>query len=62
MPDLATSDYFLSLNLKKWLSGQRFANNEEVESTVNGYFEKLKGSHYNQGIEAVEHRWKSVSS
>ena len=37
LPDLAPSNYFLFLNLKKWLGGQRFANNEEVESAVNGY-------------------------
>src|SRR5436190_22178427 len=38
-PDLAPSDYFLFPNLKKWLGGKRFANNEEVESAVDGYFE-----------------------
>ncbi|MCP6508625.1 hypothetical protein NL478_28070, partial [Klebsiella pneumoniae] len=39
-PDLAPSDYFLFPNLKKWLSGQRFPNDEEVMSAVNGYFWK----------------------
>jgi len=57
-PDLASSDYFLFPNLKKWLGGKRFANNEEVESAVNGYFEELDNSHYKQGIEAIEHRWE----
>lgn len=57
-PDLAPSDYFLFPNLKKWLGGKRFANNEEVESAVDGYFEALDGSHYKQGIEAIEHRWE----
>jgi len=42
--------------LKKWLGGKRFANNEEVESAVDGYFEKLDGFHYKQGIEAIEYR------
>ena len=51
-PDLAPSDYFLFPNLKKWLGDQRFANNEEVKSAVNGYFEELDGSPYKQGIEA----------
>ncbi|GFY05452.1 histone-lysine N-methyltransferase SETMAR [Trichonephila clavipes] len=37
--DLAPLDYFLFLNLKEWLSGQIFSNNEEVLSAVNGYFE-----------------------
>ena len=31
-PDLVPSDYFFFPNLKKWLGGQRFSNNEEVES------------------------------
>ena len=45
-PDLGPSDYFLFPNLKKWLGGQRFANNEELESALNGYFEDQNGSHY----------------
>ena len=31
-PDLAPSDYFISPNLKKWLGGQRFSKDEEMES------------------------------
>ena len=27
-----------------------------MESTVDGYFEELDGSHSKQGIEAIEHR------
>jgi len=57
-PDLAPSDYFLFLNLKKWLGGKKFANNEEVESAVDDYFEELDSFHYKQGIEAIEHRWE----
>ena len=56
LPDLAPSDYFLSSNLKKWLDPQIFANNEEMESAINGYFEELDGSHYKQGREAIEYR------
>jgi len=44
--------------LKKWLGGKRFANNEEVESAVDDYFEELDGFHYKQGIEAIEHCWE----
>ncbi|GFX41585.1 mariner transposase [Trichonephila clavipes] len=36
LSDLAPSDYFLSLNLKKWLSDERFSYNEM--SAINGYF------------------------
>lgn len=55
LPDLTPLDYFLFPNLKKWLDGKKFANNEEVESAVNSYFEEFDGSHYKQGIEAIEH-------
>ena len=34
-------------------AGKVMANNEEVESAVNGYFEELDGSPYKQGIEAI---------
>jgi hypothetical protein len=44
--------------LKKWLGGKRFANNEEVQSAVDGYFAELDYCHYKQGIEAIEHRWE----
>ena len=54
----ASSNYFLFSNLKKWLDDQRFANNDEVKSTVNGYFEELDDFYYEQGIEAIEHPWK----
>ena len=40
------------------LSGERFPNNEEVESAVSVYSKDLDGSHYKQGIEAIEHHWK----
>lgn len=38
LPNLAPSDYFLFPNIKKWLNGKIFANNEEVEFAVNDYF------------------------
>ena len=36
---------FSLAKLEKWLGGQRFANNVEVESAVNSYFEELDSSH-----------------
>lgn len=39
--DLAPSDFFLFPNLKKWLDVKRFANNEEVASTVEDNVVKL---------------------
>ena len=58
-PDLASSDYFLIPNLKKWLGGQIFANNEEVYSAVNRFFEELDDSHNKQGIEPIQHTGKN---
>lgn len=55
-PDIAPWNYFLFLNLKKWLGGRRFSNNEEVKIAVNGYFEELDWFSYKQGMEALEHR------
>ena len=57
-PDLTPSDYFLFPNLKKSLAGQIFANNDKVESAVNGYFEEFDGSYYKQGVEDIEYRWE----
>ncbi|GFW35022.1 histone-lysine N-methyltransferase SETMAR [Trichonephila clavipes] len=55
--DLAPLDYSLFPNLKKWLSGQRFSD-DEVMSAVKGYFEEQVGSYYKKGIELIEHRWE----
>lgn len=56
-PSLAYSDFLLP-DLKKWLSGQRFSNNEEVMSAVNGYFEEKDSSYYKKGIKLLEHHWE----
>ena len=45
-PDLAPSDYFLFPNLKRWLGGWRFSDNEEMEPAANDYYEELVISHY----------------
>lgn len=55
---LAHLYYFLFPNMKRWLGGKRFAYKEEVDSVVDSYFEKFNGSHYIQGIKAIEHRWE----
>ena len=37
-PDLATYDFFLFTNMKKWLGGKRFTSNEEVIAATEAYF------------------------
>jgi hypothetical protein len=56
-PDLAPCDFHLLPNLKKWLGGKRFANDNEVIDAVNDYFADLDKSTYQSGITALEHRW-----
>ena len=57
-PDLAPSDYFLFGNLKNYLSGKRFCNNNnEVMSAVNEYFGSKDVEFYSKGMRALEHRW-----
>lgn len=56
-PDLAPSDFHLFPNLKKFVSGKRFASNEEVERAVDEYFHNLPDSHFREGILMLEKRW-----
>lgn len=56
-PDLAPSDFHLFPNLKKFISGKRFASNKEVEGAVDGYFHSLPDSHFREGIQMLEKRW-----
>ncbi|GFW24436.1 mariner transposase [Trichonephila clavipes] len=60
-PDLAPSDYFLFPNLKTWLSGQRFSNDEEVILVVNGYFEEQDSSYNKKSIKLFEHHWEKCT-
>ena len=53
-PDLASSDFYLSPNLKRWLQGQR---NEEVKWETDDYFGGLDKSYYKRGIEMFIDRW-----
>lgn len=55
-PDLAPSDFFLFPNLKKWLGGQRFTDNEDVIASVSAYFEELPKTHFSEGLKKLEKR------
>ena len=56
-PDLAPSDSYLFPNLKRWLSGKRFATNEEVEFETEAYFGRLQLDYYLDGLKKLEDRW-----
>jgi len=60
--DLAPSDYFLFKNLKSYLSGKRYATNEEVISAVHAYFESQDSTFYSNGIHALRDRWTRALS
>ena len=57
--DLSPLDCPLSPNWKKCLGGKRFADNEEVDPTIDDCFEELHGSYSKQSIEAIQHRWEN---
>ena len=59
-PDLAPSDYYLFLNLKRWLCVRRFESNEEVEWETEGYFGGFYKSYYLEGIEKLNGRWTRI--
>lgn len=55
-PDLAPSDYHLFCRLKKFLGGKRFSDQDELENTVNGWFQEMGETFYSTGIEKLVSR------
>ena len=53
-PDLAPSDFFLYLNLKKDTCGRHFWSDEEVVAAVED------AEFFTSGLMALEHRWSSA--
>ena len=56
-PDLAPSDYYQFVDLKRMLQGKRFGSNEEVIAETEAYFEAKYKSFYKKGIEMLKKRW-----
>ena len=55
--DLAASDHWLFVDLKRMLQGKRFDSNEEVISETEAYFKAKNKSFYKKGIELLEKHW-----
>ncbi|KAG5345614.1 SETMR methyltransferase, partial [Acromyrmex heyeri] len=55
--DLASCDYFLFPNLKKWFGGKRFTTREQLIAETEAYFEGLDKSYYSDGLKKLENRW-----
>ena len=56
-PDLAPSDYWVFVDLKRMLQGKRFGSNEEVILETEAYFEAKDKSSYKKGTELLEKCW-----
>jgi histone-lysine N-methyltransferase SETMAR len=56
-PDLAPSDFHLFGPLKRKLSGQRFATDDELEGAVLQFFKQCDTFFYRAGIESLVQRW-----
>jgi histone-lysine N-methyltransferase SETMAR len=49
-PDLAPSDFYVFLHLKKFLGGRRFLEGDDVKEAVNTRFSSQAASFYDAGI------------
>ena len=56
-PDLAPSDFFLFLNLKKDIRGLHFRSDEEVVTAVEEWVIGKDPDFFSSGLMALEHRW-----
>jgi len=56
-PDLASCNFYLFPNMKKWLGGKRFASNEKVIAETEAYFKEFDQSYFLNGIKMLEYRW-----
>ena len=56
-PDLAPSDNWLFVDLKRMLQGKRFGSNEDMILETEAYFEVKDKSFYKKGIELFENYW-----
>jgi len=56
-PDLASCDYFLFPNLKKWFRGKRFTTREPLIAETEAYFEELDKSYYSDSLKKFKNRW-----
>ena len=57
LPDLAPSDCFLFLNLKKDIRGLNFRSDEEVVTAVEEWVSGRDPDFFSSGQMALEHRW-----
>ena len=59
-PDLEPTDFHLFLDLKKFLSGQRFQNDREAEMSVTQWFQFRGADFYDTGYKSWSHGMTNV--
>ena len=57
LPNLVPSNFFLFLNMKKWLVGKRFESKKDVITETEAYFEELPKSYFLDGLKKLGKRW-----
>ncbi|XP_071454407.1 histone-lysine N-methyltransferase SETMAR-like [Hetaerina americana] len=55
-PDLVPIDFHLFPDLEKWLGGQSFQTNGELQTNVKTYLNSLAATFYGKGIVKLVHR------
>ena len=59
-PDIASTDYYLFSNLKKFLRGKSFGFSDEAIQAVEDYLDDLDSNFFSQGIESLCDRCQGV--
>jgi len=59
---LAPSDFYLFPKLKEFTKGRKFADDEDVICTPNGWLEEEDQKFFYSGIQALEKRWTKCIS
>lgn len=56
-PDLAPSDFYLFRNLKKYLRGRRFRDDEELKEETEAWFAGQEETFFFRGIASLKEKW-----
>ena len=59
-PDLAPSDFHLFRSLQHFLKGKRFDSIEEMQESLEEFFDSKDADFYRRGIEKLPEKWQEV--
>jgi len=57
LQDLTPSDFYLFPELKEFMKGRKFADDEDVICTASGCLEDQEPQFFYNGLQALEKRW-----